>query len=116
MSHFLDDGELYDLAFRVCVAAVKERFTHLPVRDIIEPPRNQFDAVLARQIVLHIMVARFGLTRRGAGDLFGRGRWSVNRAIGVVDDRLEAPEFDAVYRDIAARALSMFDDEQMAAA
>lgn len=116
MHHNLDDGELYDLTFRVCVAAVKGQFTHLPVRDIIDPPRNQFDAILARQIVLHLMVARFGLTRIGAGTMFKRGRWSVNRAIGVVDERLEEAEFERAYRAMAQSAASMFDDEQMAAA
>jgi hypothetical protein len=115
MNH-IDHDDLYDLAFRVCVAAVKEAFPHIPVRDIITPPRNQFDAILARQIVLHIMVARFGLTKAGAGSLFGRARVSVNRALDVIDARLEEAEFETAYRAMANRALSMFDDEQMEAA
>jgi hypothetical protein len=115
MNPFSED-ELYDLTFRVCVASVKHAFPHIPVANIIDPPRGQFDATLARQIVMHVMIARFGLAKKRAGKLVGRHRISINRAIEVIDCRLEEPEFEAEYATIAERAASMFEDKLREAA
>lgn len=115
MSHFTD-AELYDITFRVCVAAVKSAFPHLPMAKIIDPPRGQFDAVLARQIALHVMVAQFDLPKKRAGAFVDRARVSVNRALQVIDDRLDEPEFATVYRRIAAEAQAMFDEKLAEAA
>lgn len=110
------ESELYDITFRVCVASVKEAFPHIPVANIIIPPRGQFDAVLARQIALHVMVAQFGLPKKRAGTFVERKRFSVNRALIVIDTRLEEPEFETIYRQIALRAQALFDDRMMEAA
>jgi hypothetical protein len=111
-----NETELYELTFRVCVASVKKAFPHIPVANIINPPRGQFDATLARQIAMHLMIARFGLVKKRAGKLVGRHRVSVNRAIEAVDLRLEEPEFETEYRIIADRAVAMFDDKLREAA
>lgn len=105
------ETELYDLTFRVCVASVKEAFPHIPLANIIQPPRSQFDAVLARQIALHLMVARFGLVKHRAGAQINRSRESVNRALAAIDIRLEEPEFEAQYRIMADRAESLFQNK-----
>lgn len=110
------ETELYELTFRVCVASVKQSFPHIPVANIIDPPRGQFDATLARQIAMHLMIARFGLTKNRAGKLVGRKRWSINQAIKIVDTRLEDPDFEAQYKIIADRAVDMFDDKVREAA
>ena len=115
MNRFSED-ELYDLTFRVCVASVKEAFPHLPIASIIDPPLGQFDATFARQISMHLMIARFGLVKSRVGKLVDRHRVQINRAIEVVDTRLEEPEFEAQYRIIADRAVSMFDDRLREAA
>lgn len=115
MNRFNED-ELYALTFRVCVASVKKAFPHIPLAKIIDPPIGQFDATLARQIALHLMVARFGLVKHRAGALIGRSRESVNRALATIDTRLEEPEFEAQYRIMADRALAMFDDRLREAA
>lgn len=110
MNRFSED-DLYDLTFRVCVASVKQAFPHIPVANIIDPPRGQFDATLARQIALHVMVSRFGLVKKRAGALFARKRTAVNSALVVVDARIDEPEFEVQYRIIADRAVAMFDDK-----
>jgi len=110
------ETELYDLTFRVCVASVKQAFPHIPVANIIDPPRGQFDATLARQIAMHLMIGRFGLAKMRAGKLLGRKRTSINRAIEIVDARLEDAEFEGQYRIIADRAVAMFDDRLREAA
>lgn len=111
-----DEDELYDLTFRVSVASVKEAFPHIPIAKIIAPQNGQFDAVLARQIALHVAVARFGLAKHRVGARINRSRESVNRALAAVDLRLEEPEFEAQYRIIADRAVAMFDDKLREAA
>jgi len=110
------ETELYDLTFRVCVASVKQAFPHIPVANIVDPPKGQFDAALARQIALHLMVARFGLVKHRAGKLVGRSRDSVNRALAAVDNRLDEPDFEAQYRVVAERAEAMFNDKLREAA
>jgi hypothetical protein len=110
------EPELYALTFRVCVASVKQAFPHIPVANIIAPPKGQFDAVLCRQIALHLMVARFGLVKHRAGAFVRRSRDSVNRALAAVDARLEEREFEEQYRIIADRAAGMFEDKLREAA
>lgn len=115
MNRFNED-ELYDLTFRVCVASVKHAFPHIPTANIIDPPRGQFDATLARQIAFHVMVSRFGLVKHRAGAIVGRSRDSVNRALAAVDVRLEETDFEVEYRIVADRAVAMFDEKLREAA
>lgn len=112
----LNDDELYELHFRVCVAAVAEGFPHLPIEHIIEPPRGRFDAILARQIVLHILVARFGLVRTRVGALMGRKRTQVNNAVYKIDERLDDPEFAKRYVHWAERTEELYLDQLAEAA
>ena len=115
MNRFNED-ELYELTFRVCVASVKEAFPHIPTANIIEPPRGQFDATLARQIAMHLMIAKFDLVKERAGKLVDRSREAVNRALVVIDNRLDEEEFAVQYRIIANRAVAMFDEKLREAA
>ncbi|WP_319496287.1 hypothetical protein [uncultured Cohaesibacter sp.] len=107
----LNEDELYELHFRVCVAAVAEGFPHIPVAHIIEPINGQFDAILARQIVLHILVVQFGLVRSRVAALMDRRRTQVNNAIMVVDNRLDDEEFAKCYIRWAARTEELYLDE-----
>ena len=99
------ETELYDLTFRVCVASVKQAFPHIPVANIIDPPRGQFDATLARQIAMHLMIGRFRSCKRCVRASCSVGkRTSINRAIEIVDARLEGRRVSkASYRIIADR-------------
>lgn len=107
----LNDDELYELHFRVCIAAVSEGFPHLPIARILEPENGQFDAILARQIVLHILVSRFGLVKRRVGALMNRQRVQVNNALKVVDARLEDPEFADQYMIWSERTEELYLNE-----
>ncbi len=109
--NILNDDELYELHFRVCIAAVSEGFPHLPIAHIIEPPKGRFDATLARQVVLHILVARFGLVRTRVGALMGRKRTQVNNAVYKIDERLDDPEFAERYVYWVKRTEELYLDE-----
>lgn len=104
-----NERELHDLIFQACVAAVAEGFPHLAVHDIIEPPHDMFDAALARQVVLHLMVGQFGLPKRRVTLMQERSREAINRALATIDNRLCEPAFETHYRSIADRALAMAD-------
>ncbi|WP_422371311.1 hypothetical protein [Hoeflea sp.] len=108
---YYSDTELYDLTFRVCVASVKEAYPHIPVAVIIDPPHGHFEASFARQIAVHLIIARFGIPKRRAGKIVDRKRWSIGRAVEVVDRRLEEPEFEEQYRIIAERAESLYQNK-----
>lgn len=112
----LNDDELYELSFRVCVAVVKETFNHIPAERIIKPIQGEFDAFLARQIVLHLLVHEFGLVRRRIGDLIDIRRSALNASIRTIDSRLDEPEFAAQYRLWATRAQDMYLDRLAEAA
>lgn len=96
--------ESHDVVFRACVAAVHEHFSHLPVAALIDPPEHWFDAALARQIVIHLMVSRIGVSKRGVVALQRRSREAINRGLMVIDWRLDSPDFETAYRAMGERA------------
>jgi hypothetical protein len=102
-----DEREVHDLIFQASVAAVADGFPHLSVREIIEPPHDMFDAALARQIVIHLMVSQFGLPKRRVVEMQERSREAINRALATVDARLGEPRFAAHYRCMASRAVDL---------
>ena len=110
MNRFNED-ELYELHFRTCVSAVSEGFPHIPIARILEPDNGQFDAILARQVVLHILVCRFGLVKKRVGALMNRQRVQVNNALKVIDSRLDDPEFAECYVRWANRCEELYLDE-----
>lgn len=90
-------------------AAVKTGFSHLALRDIINPPHEWFDAALARQIAVHILATVFGVPRRRIVMMQDRQRTAIALAIVAVDARLEHPVFEAAYKRMARHALDLFD-------
>ncbi len=88
--------------------AVQEHFSHLPLRDIINPPRDQFDAALARQCAVHIIANVFQVPRRRLTSVMGRQRTSTNFALARIDERREEPLFRAVHDRMGERASSIF--------
>ncbi|WP_048648976.1 hypothetical protein [Nitratireductor soli] len=104
-----NERDVHDALFHACVLAVAEGFPHLAVRDIIEPPHDLFDAALARQVAIHLMVARFGLPKRRVVEMQQRSREAINRALATVDCRLETAAFETHYRMIAKRAGELVD-------
>lgn len=100
--HSADDR--YGLHLTCSYIAVREAFPYLSVRQIINPPHQQFDAALARQIVLHLMVNYFGWPKRRIVEQEQRSREALNRALRTIDERKAAPRFAAFYRRISWRA------------
>lgn len=57
-----------------CYRAVQTGFPYLALKDISEPPRQWFDAKLARQIAIHIAVNGHHVPRRRIAKMYGRNR------------------------------------------
>ena len=83
---------------------VQSRFPHLSEVDIAAPPHQWFDAALARQIALHLLVEHFDVPKRAVAAELQRSREAVNRALRTVDDRLLLPEFQDAYATMAEGA------------
>lgn len=96
--------------------AVRSHFNHIPMRDIIEPPRDMFDAKLARQIAISILNVEFKVPRRRLVSLLGVVRWSVMQANRVVKRRREEGCFDRAYERISARSQEIFMASMLEAA
>ena len=90
--------------YHACVMAVREGFPYLTIGEIIDPPHEMFDAALARQIALHILIRRFNVPKRRVARMQERSRESVYRALRIIDDRCENPVFLAYYASMAERA------------
>lgn len=95
---------LHDAAFHAAALAVRDGFPHLSLREIVDPPHQFFDAALARQVVIHLMVHTFGIPKRRVVEHQERSREAVNRALRTIDTRLSSPRFEAHYRRIEAAA------------
>lgn len=91
-----------------CFRASRAHFNHLPIRQIIDPPRDMFDAKLARQVAIAVLNVEFSIPRRRLVALLGVARWSVMQAVRVVETRRHEPVFDRAYERIAARANDLF--------
>jgi hypothetical protein len=100
----VNHNALYEVHLHACLAAVREGFPHLAVRDIVDPPHEWFDAALARQIAMHLMIVEFRWTKRRVVETEERSREAINRALRTVSRRMEEPRFAAHYRKLAARA------------
>ncbi|WP_051011282.1 hypothetical protein [Bartonella rattaustraliani] len=78
--------------------AVSCGFRHLPIRFIIDPPHYLFDAMLARQIAIHILHYQFEVPRRRIVAMQERERTAVARSLRTINRRLEEPVFARSYR------------------
>jgi len=100
--------DLLEAVYFACVSATRDGFPHLSVDAVIDPPHDWFDAALARQVVLHLMVLEFNLPKRRVVASQGRSREAVNRALSTINERLECPVFAAHYGQIAEAAVSRY--------
>lgn len=105
------EEERLQVMLSCCYAAAKSGFPHLALRHIINPPKEWFDAALARQIAVHILAARFDVPRRRIVVLQDRQRTAVATAITTVDCRLEDPVFERAYRRMSDRAVELFHNQ-----
>ena len=88
--------------------ASRTHFNHLPIRYLIDPPHDMFDAKLARQIAIHVLNVEFNIPRRRLVELLGVARWTVMQSVRVVERRRLEPVFERAYERIAARAKDNF--------
>ncbi|MFD1792111.1 hypothetical protein ACFSE0_10725 [Ochrobactrum teleogrylli] len=105
------EQERLQVMLACCYAGVQTGFRHLALRDIIDPPHQWFDAMLARQIAIHIMATDFGVPKRRIVAMQQRQRTSISFAIRAVDCRIENPTFEAAYRRMASRAVNLFEKQ-----
>jgi hypothetical protein len=102
-----DQEEMYEATLHACFASVREGFPHLTVRDIVDPPHRWFDAALARQIAMHLMIREFGWPKRRVVEMEDRSREAVNRALRTIDERIANERFAQHYQTMAERARSL---------
>jgi hypothetical protein len=91
-----------------CYRASRTHFNHLPIRQIIDPPADMFDAKLARQVAIYLLNVEFTVPRRRLVAVLSVARWTVMQAVRVIDDRRQEPVFESAYARIAARSNSLF--------
>jgi len=97
----INDNERVHRLFEASVKGVQTSFSHLSHDDIAYPPHRWFDAALARQIALHIMVNRFDIPKRRLALELQRSRESVTRALSTVTERLQNEAFSDSYEQMA---------------
>ncbi|MEH3092013.1 MAG: hypothetical protein PGN20_15225 [Agrobacterium cavarae] len=102
-----DQKQLYEATVHASLCAVREGFPHLTIRDIVDPPHEWFDAALARQIVMHMVIREFGWPKRRVVEMEDRSREAINRALRTIDRRLEHDRFAQHYMSMAERARSL---------
>ncbi|WP_336288627.1 hypothetical protein [Bartonella sp. CB60] len=94
-----------------CYKVVQSSFHHLPIRYIIDPPHHLFDAMLARQIAIHILHYQFQVPRRRIVAIQARQRTSISLSLQVINRRLAEPTFTKSYHKWAKRAEDLFLQE-----
>lgn len=102
-----DQRQLYEANMHACLCAVRGGFPHLTIRDIVDPPHEWFDAALARQVVIHLMVCEFRWPKRRVVELEERSREAINRGLRTINRRLESPRFAAHYQRMKQKARSL---------
>lgn len=107
MLNRFDQKVIYEATMHACLVAVSEGFPHLSIRDIVDPPHEWFDAALARQIAMHLMIREVGWPKRRVVEVEERSREAINRALRTIDRRLQEPRFQSHYDRMKARVRAL---------
>jgi len=107
MINSFDQRQVYEATMHACLCAVAEGFPHLAIRDIVDPPHEWFDAALARQIVMHLVIYEFGWPKRRVVEIEDRSREAINRALRTINDRMRHDRFAGQYLRMTERARSL---------
>jgi hypothetical protein len=102
-----DQKSVYEACIHACTVAVRDGFPHLAMADILDPPHQWFDAALARQVVMHLMIREVGWPKRRVVEVEQRSREAINRALRTIDRRMESPRFARHYQTMKERARSL---------
>lgn len=95
-----EDNSAFMMLFQASVKAVRGSFKHLSEDDIAMPPHQWFDAALARQIALHVLVTRFDVPKNRIVAELNRSKLAVKRAMEAVEARLRNQAFSETYETI----------------
>ncbi|WP_375680567.1 MULTISPECIES: hypothetical protein [unclassified Bartonella] len=105
------EAERLQMMLSCSLKAVSGGFRHIPIRYVIDPPHGLFDAILARQIAIHILHYQFEVPRRRLVAMQVRKQTAIFLALQVINRRLEEPVFAKAYRRWAGRAMDLFFKE-----
>lgn len=99
-----------DLALRIeaAVQAVAEAMSHLSPAAIMDPPHAWFDAALARQMVVHILVNELEVPRRLVASVSLMSRAAVATAIRTIEARSADETFVVAMTWMQARASQLY--------
>ncbi|WP_273724636.1 hypothetical protein [Bartonella sp. AU18XJBT] len=109
------EAERLQMMLSCSLKAVSGGFRHIPIRYVIDPPHGLFDAILARQIAIHILHYQFEVPRRRIVAMQVRKQTAIFLALQVINRRLEEPVFAKAYRRWAGRAMDLFFKEMVKA-
>lgn len=85
--------------------AVAEHFSHIAIRDIIDPPgKGYFDAFLARQIAWTILIRDFQIPKKRLVKIQLQSLDTLQRSQRIVEERCGCPVFARAYDQMAGRA------------
>lgn len=112
--HSIDDRQR--LMLTCCYQAVREHFSHIAIRDIVDPPQSMVDALLARQIAVTLMRDAFNVPRRRIAIILNRHRVALSFAMRAVTRRRTCPVFEAAYQGLGRRAREIYLRETRKAA
>ncbi|MBB4122952.1 hypothetical protein [Martelella radicis] len=96
------------LMLTCCYSAAARHFSHIALRDIIEPPHDMLDAALARQCALTMMRDYFDVPARRIAKLTDRSNGRIRLTMWKVGLRRECPVFDRAYHKMGLRALALY--------
>lgn len=88
--------------------AAHSGFKYLPIRFIINPPHQLPEAMLARQVAVHIMWNEFKIPRRRIASALHRQRTSISFNIQKINRRLQEPIFAREYTKWCEKARSSY--------
>lgn len=85
--------------------AVAEHFSHIALRDIIDPPgKGYYDAYLARQIAWTILIRDIHIPKRRLVKIQLQSLDTLQRSQRIIEERMECPIFLRAYSRMTARA------------
>ncbi|WP_375608935.1 MULTISPECIES: hypothetical protein [unclassified Bartonella] len=105
------EAERLQMMLSCSLKAVSGGIRHVPIRYIIDPQHGLFDAILARQIAIHILHYQFEVPRRRIVAMQVRQQTAIFLSLQVINRRLEEPVFAKAYRRWAGRAMDLFFKE-----
>ncbi|MBB4066243.1 hypothetical protein [Gellertiella hungarica] len=108
MMNVHDADARLQLMMSACYLAVSEHFSHLAIRDIIDPPHGLFDALLARQVAITLMWDEFCVPRRRIAIMLNRQRGRICTITKIIEVRRECPVFDAAFLRMGKYAKAIF--------